>query len=142
MCVSVCQTTVCQLQKWSFSQVTYNLVIGGSVFPYKKIHKTTWVSLDHVTENQIDHICISTKFRRTMEDARTRRGADTASDHNLLGGEIQTQTEEISSCNRPENKIQHQLPQQVSSETSSQRKIQRYSLATQKNAQQTKSGKT
>lgn len=31
------------------------LVIGGSIFP----HKATWRSPDHVTSNQIDHICIS-----------------------------------------------------------------------------------
>ena len=63
-----------------------NLVIGGSVFPHKTIHKTTWVSPDHVTENQIDHICISKKFRRSMEDVRVMRGADAASDHHLLVG--------------------------------------------------------
>ncbi|XP_044227125.1 LOW QUALITY PROTEIN: craniofacial development protein 2-like [Thunnus albacares] len=63
-----------------------NLVTGGSVFPHKTIHKTTWVSPDHVAENQIDHICICKKFRRSMEDVRSRRGADAASDHHLLVG--------------------------------------------------------
>ncbi|CAH2246331.1 Hypothetical predicted protein [Pelobates cultripes] len=43
-----------------------NLVIGGSIFPHKQIHKNTWVSPDSVTENQIDHICISKKFRRSL----------------------------------------------------------------------------
>ncbi|VDP48878.1 unnamed protein product [Schistosoma margrebowiei] len=41
-------------------------------------------SPDHTTENQIDHICINKKFRRTVEDVRTRRGADIASDHHLV----------------------------------------------------------
>ena len=60
------------------------LVIGGSIFPHKRIHKSTWVSPDHRTENQIDHICISQKFRRAWKDVRVMRGADVSSDHHLL----------------------------------------------------------
>nr|KAG5708303.1 hypothetical protein BaRGS_034334 [Batillaria attramentaria] len=52
------------------------LVIGGSIFPHKRIHKATWRSPDHVTENQIDHICISRKFRRSWRDVRVMRGPD------------------------------------------------------------------
>lgn len=60
------------------------LVIGGSIFPHKHIHKATWRSPDHRTENQIDHICISRKFRRSWRDVRVRRGADVSSDHHLI----------------------------------------------------------
>ena len=60
------------------------LIIGGSVFQHIRIHKATWVSPDHRTENQIDHICISEKFRRSMQDVRIHRGADAASDHHLV----------------------------------------------------------
>ncbi|VDP09402.1 unnamed protein product [Schistosoma margrebowiei] len=60
------------------------LVIGGTIFQHKRIHKATWISPDHTTENQIDHICINKQFRRTMEDVRTRRGANVASDHHLV----------------------------------------------------------
>nr|KAG5697588.1 hypothetical protein BaRGS_019809 [Batillaria attramentaria] len=60
------------------------LVIGGSIFTHKRIHKATWRSPDHVTENQIDHICISRKFRRSWRDVRVMRGADVSSDHHLL----------------------------------------------------------
>ncbi|VDO63606.1 unnamed protein product [Schistosoma margrebowiei] len=60
------------------------LVMGGTIFQHKRIHKATWISPDHTTENQIDHIWINKKFRRTMGDVRSRRGADIASDHHLV----------------------------------------------------------
>ena len=63
---------------------TNNLVIGGTVFQHKMIHKTTWISPDHLTENQIDHICIAKKFRRSLQDVCVKRGADVASDHQLV----------------------------------------------------------
>uniref|UniRef100_A0A8C4XXD4 Endonuclease/exonuclease/phosphatase domain-containing protein n=1 Tax=Gopherus evgoodei TaxID=1825980 RepID=A0A8C4XXD4_9SAUR len=61
-----------------------NLVIEGSIFPHKRIHKSTWVSPAGTTENQIDHVCISKKFRRSLQDIRVRRRADAASDHHLV----------------------------------------------------------
>ncbi|VDP87037.1 unnamed protein product [Schistosoma mattheei] len=69
------------------------LIIGGTIFPHKHIHKATWISLDHTTENQIDHICINKKFLRTMEDVRTRRGADIASDHHLVVANLKLKLE-------------------------------------------------
>ncbi|VDP25714.1 unnamed protein product [Schistosoma margrebowiei] len=64
------------------------LVIGSKVFPHKRIHKAIWISPDHNTENQIDHSCINKKFRRTIGDAKIRRGADIASDHHLVVNSI------------------------------------------------------
>ena len=61
-----------------------NLLIGGTAFPHRKIHKATWVSPDQRTENQIDHICVAKRFRRSVQDVRVKRGADVASDHHLL----------------------------------------------------------
>ena len=36
------------------------------------------------TENQIYHLCVSSRFRRSFEDVRVLRGADIWPDHNLL----------------------------------------------------------
>ena len=63
---------------------TSNLVIGDTVFSHKRIHEATWISLDLSTENQIDHLCISKKFRRSLQDVRAKRGADIASDHHFV----------------------------------------------------------
>ncbi|KAM9354979.1 LOW QUALITY PROTEIN: androglobin [Pholidichthys leucotaenia] len=60
------------------------LVIGGSIFPHRHINKTAWRSLDHAIENQMDHICISQKFRRSWQDVHVMRGVDISSDHHLL----------------------------------------------------------
>ena len=67
----------------------HKLVIGGTLFPHKKIHTATWKSPDQTTVNQIDHICVSKKFRRSLLDVKVQRGADVSSDHYLLTSTVQ-----------------------------------------------------
>ena len=66
-----------------------SLEIGGTLFPHKNCHKVTWVSPNGVTENQIDHIAISQRWRSSLQDVRNKRGADIASDHHLIIAKIQ-----------------------------------------------------
>jgi hypothetical protein len=68
--------------------VNYNLIIGGSLFPHKDIHKATWVAPHQRTFNQIDHIAISKKWMRSLLDVRSYRGADVASDHHLVVAQL------------------------------------------------------
>ena len=67
-----------------------NMIIGGSVFQHRRIHKTTGIAPDHRTENQIDHICIGRKFKISLQDVRVQRGADAASDHHLVLARMKT----------------------------------------------------
>ena len=39
---------------------------------------------DYRTENQTDHVTISTRFRSSLVHVRNKRGADIGSDHNLM----------------------------------------------------------
>ena len=66
-----------------------DLVIKGTLFPNKPIHKKTWKSPDGKMKNRIDHIIINRKWRRSLYDVRVKRGADAATDHYLVISEIQ-----------------------------------------------------
>ena len=61
-----------------------NMVIGGTFFQHRDIHKTTWTLPSEATKNQIDHILINGNWRNSLQDLRADRGADVASDNNLL----------------------------------------------------------
>ncbi|VDP53701.1 unnamed protein product [Schistosoma margrebowiei] len=71
------------------------LVIGGTIFPHKRIHTSTWTSSDHTAQNQIHNICINKKFRRTMNDVKTKRGADLATDYHLLAVKMKIETQKV-----------------------------------------------
>ncbi len=62
----------------------HRLVIGGTLFPHRDIHKSTWISPDQQTANQIDHVIISKRWRGSLLDVRSKRGADIGSDHHLV----------------------------------------------------------
>jgi len=64
--------------------VSHDLVIGGTIFPHKDCHKVTWVPPYHKTENQIYHVTIRWKWRRSLQDVRNKRGADIGSEHHLV----------------------------------------------------------
>ena len=65
-----------------------NMAIVSTMFPHKDIHKVIWNSPDGVTQNQIDHITVNSKFRRSVMDVRAYRAADVESDHNLVVAKV------------------------------------------------------
>lgn len=50
---------------------TNGLVIGGTIFKHKVIHKITWHSPNSRDKNEIDHVIINGKWRRSLLDTRS-----------------------------------------------------------------------
>lgn len=65
-----------------------NLKIGGSIFPHKISHKTTWKSPGNLYETQIDHVCISREWCNLLCDVRNKKSGEIGSDHYLVVAEM------------------------------------------------------
>ena len=63
-----------------FCSLNY-ISIGNKLFKYKDIHKTTWLSPDHHTKNEIDHISISCGWHSSLQDVMIYKGSNCGSDH-------------------------------------------------------------
>ena len=82
------------------------LVIGGSLFPHKHCNQATWISSDNLTENLINHFCISNMWRSSLLDVRVKRSADIASDHHQLVATMRLKTAAI---HTPQDKVGKKL---------------------------------
>jgi len=60
------------------------LVIANTPFQQHKRRLYTWTSPDGQYRNQINYILCSQRWRNSIQSAKTRPGADCASDHELL----------------------------------------------------------
>ena len=69
--------------------LSHDLTIGSTIFPHKDIHKYTWNHPNGTVRNQIDHICISRTWRKSLLDVRNQRGANIGSDHELVLAKVQ-----------------------------------------------------
>lgn len=74
---------------------TNGLSIGNTFFEHKQIHKMTWVSPGGGTWNELDYICISIRWRSSVLDVRSHRGADVGSDHFLVARKIRLKLKKV-----------------------------------------------
>lgn len=80
---------------------SFDMTISSTSFPRKNIYKGTWKSNDGTTVNQIDHVLIDNKYKRSITDVRTKRGADCDSDHFLVKTKLQCRFLKPKLTNRP-----------------------------------------
>jgi endonuclease/exonuclease/phosphatase family metal-dependent hydrolase len=65
-----------------------HLVVMNTMFPHRNTHYNTWTSPDGKTHRQIDHVFIDERWRSSIQDVRSFRGADCDTDHYLVVAEV------------------------------------------------------
>ena len=69
-----------------------------------------WTSPDGQHRNQIDHIFYSQRWRSSIQTAKTRRGADCGSDHELLMAKFRLKLKKVGKTTRPFRYDLNQIP--------------------------------
>ena len=77
------------------------LVIANPLFQQHKRRLYTWTSPDGQHWNQIDDILCSQRWRSSIQSAKTRPGADSGSDHELLIATFRVKLKKVGNTTRP-----------------------------------------
>ena len=102
----------------------HSLVIGGTLFKHRRIQLQTWISPDGNTRNQIDHVLVSKKHRRSLCDVKVMRGAECGSDHLLVRAKLKIKLK----SNRNTESNQHKSIELANiANTESKKEIQQHS---------------
>ena len=73
----------CKKAKW-LSEKALQITVKRREVKSRRERLYTWTSPDGQHQNQIDHIFYSQRWRSSIQTAKTRRGADCGSDHEVL----------------------------------------------------------
>ena len=96
------------------------LVVGNTLFQQYKRRLYTWTSPDGQYQNQIDYILCSQRWRSSIKLAKTRRGADCGSDHELLIAKFRLKLKKVGKTTRPFRYDLKQIPYDYTVEVSNQ----------------------
>ena len=86
------------------------LVIANTLFQQHKRRLYTWTSPDGQHQNQIDYILYSQRWKRSVQSAKTRWGADCGSDHELLIAKFRLKLKKVQKTTRPFRYHLNQIP--------------------------------
>ena len=87
-----------------------SLVIVNTLFQQHKRRLYIWTSPDGQHQNQTDYILCSQRWRNSIQSAKTRLGADCASDHELLIAKFRLKLKKVGKTTRPFTYDINQIP--------------------------------
>ena len=85
-------------------------VIANTVFQQHKRRLYTCTSPDGQHQNQIDYILCGQRWRTSIQSAKTRPGADSGSDHELLIAKFRLKLRKVGKTTRPFRYDLNQIP--------------------------------
>ena len=86
------------------------LVIANTLFQQHKRRLYIWTSADGQHQNQIDYILCSQRWRRSIQSAKTRLGADCGPDHELFVAKFRLKLKKVEKTTRPFRYDLNQIP--------------------------------
>ena len=86
------------------------LIIVNTLFKQYKRRLYTWTSQDGQYRYQIEYILCSQRWRRSIQSAKTRRGANCGSDHELLIAKFRLKVKKVGKTTRPFRYDLNQIP--------------------------------
>ena len=89
------------------------MVIAHTLFQKHKRRLYTWSSPDCQQQNQIDYILCSQRWRSSIQSAKTRPGANSGSDHELLIAKFRLKLKKGGRTTRPFKYNLNQIPYTV-----------------------------
>ena len=92
------------------------LVIANTLFQQHNRRLYTWTSTDGQHQNQVDYIHCSKRWRRSIQSAKTRPGADCGSDHELLIAKFRLKLKKVGKVTRPFRYDLKQIPNDYTGE--------------------------
>ena len=86
------------------------MVIASTLFQQHQRRFYMWTSPDGQYQNQIDYILCSQRWRSSIQSAKTRPGADCASDHELLIAKFRLKLKKVGKTTNPFRYNLNQIP--------------------------------
>ena len=81
------------------------LVIANTLFQQHKRRLYTWTSPDGQLRNQIDYILCIQRWRSSIQSTKTRPGADSGSDHELVFTKFRLKLKKVGNTARPTSSL-------------------------------------